>query len=410
MMVDTAEIIGDLISRLPPEARADVGAHQIVAAAVAAGVLAASQPEQSPIRIQRVDEFVAPGEYDTSFEVVDARKPKAERVVRSFPVNDPPGPRGATEEAHEAAISDAYAKAREEAAKHAPVRGAAYTLAAVDSDEYFHDTDYEVLGNQGTYGIIVGCAVTEDATDLTADLAAGTILHSGSAVNVAAATDAYTLVADASNERWTAACLSSAGAAVLVSGDAAASSSVEPTKPEIGDRVLLKLWKVQAAQTVANNAEYKLDKRIMLRGPFTVILGTNFDNTQSNTVLENVTAVAFPLAPATRYAFEALIVYRSGTTPDYKAAFTVPASSTIHYKGLYTAVAGSEPTAATIVLNASAGVLSAEGDAADRSILVSGHVLTDATAGNLQLQSAQVTGDASATTTKAGTWLRVTRV
>ena len=139
----------------------------------------------------------------------------------------------------------------------------AYTLSAVDSDEYFHDTDYELLGNQHTYGVLSGCSVTGDAANMTVDLATGSILHSGSVVHVAAATDAWTLVADGSNERWAALCLSSTGTAVLVSGDAAASASVEPTKPEIGDRVLVAMVKIQAAQTIAANAEYTLDKRVM---------------------------------------------------------------------------------------------------------------------------------------------------
>lgn len=139
----------------------------------------------------------------------------------------------------------------------------AYTAAAVDSDEYFHDTDWEIVANQGRYHVVEGCDVTFDAADMTYDIAAGQIMHNGGLVAVAAQTDAGTLVADATNERWAYVTLGSDGLDVLVSGDAAASSSVEPVKPELGDRVILYMVKIQAAQTIANNAEYKLDKRIL---------------------------------------------------------------------------------------------------------------------------------------------------
>ena len=138
----------------------------------------------------------------------------------------------------------------------------AYLLEATDSDEYFHDTDYEILGNQGLYGVIEGCAVTLDSGNMTLDIAAGYILHNGSMKAVAAQANVLTLVADSSNERWSYITLNSSAAGVLVSGTAAASRTTEPTKPELGDRVLLGMVKIQAGQTVANNVELHLVKRL----------------------------------------------------------------------------------------------------------------------------------------------------
>lgn len=194
------------------------------------------------VQVQRVDtKHPRTGAVTTTWEVVDRRLPKGQRIVKQGIV---------TEHA-----------ARAEAGKRV-IAGGAYTLQAVDADEYFHDTDYELLGNAAQYNVISGCGVTYDAANMTADVAAGAITHNYAPVQVSATADAYTLVSDASNERWAGLCLDSAGAAVLVSGDAAASSSVEPTKPEIGDRVLLAYVKIQAAQTIAASTEYQLDKRI----------------------------------------------------------------------------------------------------------------------------------------------------
>lgn len=382
------------VAALEDDARAEL--LDIKAGVLAAFEEAAPKPPP-PVRIQRVDECVGPGKYVTTYEVVDTRKAGKARIIGVC----------RTREEAEARWEKAYLIPVEGGGFVRPIGGAAYTYAAVDSDEYWHDTDVETIASTDKYGVITGCALTADAANMTVDLGAGTILHNGSAVAVAAATDAYTVVADGSNERWAALCISSAGAAVLVSGDPAASAASEPAKPEIGDRVCSGMYKVQAAQTVAANCEYQLDKRMILRGPFTVILSSDFNNTQSNTTLENVTGVSFPLAANVRYAFEALVVYRSGTTPDFKAAFTVPAGATVHYKSVATGATASEPTTASLVINASAGTVAAEGDSADRSIMFFGHVSNGSTAGNLQLQSAQSTSDASATTTKAGTWLRV---
>lgn len=144
------------------------------------------------------------------------------------------------------------------------------TYQAQDSDEFAHDTDFEQFGNLYNYYVSDGCAITEDAANLTIDFAAGNIVHNGALVAVAAQVNGLTLVADASNERWSYATLDSGGSAVLVSGDAAADSSTEPTKPELGDRVAVKFYKIEAAQTIAASISVALDKRVL--GPTDMII------------------------------------------------------------------------------------------------------------------------------------------
>jgi len=278
----------------------------------------------------------------------------------------------------------------------------AIVYQASDANEYATDTDFEQFGNQGLYGVISGCAVTYDAADMTVDIAAGTILHNGTVVAVAAQADVLTLVEDSSNKRWSYVALDSSGTAALVSGDAAADSSTEPTKPELGDNVLLAMVKIEGGQTVANDIAVKLDKRVMLRGPFTVILGSDYTHPQANTTLANVTGMSFALAASTTYAFEACIVYNSGATPDFKGAFTVPSGASISYGVLR------NNTGTTLTdINTSGGPWTADGSGANATAYVKGFVTTSTTAGNLQLQAAQNTSDASDTKVLTGSWLRV---
>ena len=224
--------------------------------AIREGVLTAFEeaaPKPAPaVRIQTVDEYVGPGEYRRTFEVVDTRRAGKARIIAAVQTREEAESR--RERAYLIPVGGKRVR---------PVGGAAYTYAAVDADEYWHDTDVETIASVHTYGVISGCTVTADASNLTVDLAAGTILHSASSVTVAVATDAYTLVADGSNERWAALTVGSAGTAVLVSGDPAASASSEPAKPEIGDRVIVAFAKIQAGQTIAANVEYLLDKRVI---------------------------------------------------------------------------------------------------------------------------------------------------
>lgn len=268
-------------------------------------------PQRSPlVQVQRVDtRHPRTGEVTTEWEVVDTRLPKRDRIVK----------RGlATEQL-----------ARTEAGKRT-IAGGAYTLTAVDSDEYFHDTDYELLGNAAQYNVISGCAVTFDAANMTADLAAGAITHDYTPLDVAVASNAYTLVADGSNERWAALCLSSAGAAALVSGDAAASSSVEPTKPEIGDRVLLYMVKIQAAQTIADNCEYKLDKRVAAPNGLIGYTGTAAPTTSTSAVdLVTISKLGFadsiPVTRGLRIGFS----FRKTATAAQAVAFGLKINSTV---------------------------------------------------------------------------------
>ena len=130
------------------------------------------------------------------------------------------------------------------------------TWQAEDTVEPIADTTIEGIANFATYGVTIGCGLTYSAANLTVTVAAGTVRHNGTQVTVAG--NNVTLVADTTNPRWTWIGVPSNGTAAIVSGTAAAT----PTVPEIGDYVPLALVYVQANLAIANNATYKLDKRV----------------------------------------------------------------------------------------------------------------------------------------------------
>lgn len=134
------------------------------------------------------------------------------------------------------------------------------TWQAEDTVEPIADTTIEGIANFATYAVTYGCGLTYSGANMNVTVGAGTVRHNGAIVAVAGNT--VTLVADATNPRWTWIGVPSNGTAAIVSGTAAAT----PTVPEIGDYVPLALVYVQANLTVANNASYKLDKRV-LSGP-----------------------------------------------------------------------------------------------------------------------------------------------
>lgn len=168
-----------------------------------------------------------------------------------------------------------------------------------DAVEPVSDSFGEQVGNQHLYGWLSGCAVTYSLADMTVDLAEGQILFNGAPVTVAAATDAWTVVADGTNPRWSWLALDNTGSPVLVSGTPAA----QPTVPELGDRVAVALLLVPANETIANDITYKLDKRVPTHAP--VGLGWGVIDTQ---VLSTTAAsVSFQGIPSWYRAFRLTI-------------------------------------------------------------------------------------------------------
>lgn len=125
----------------------------------------------------------------------------------------------------------------------------------------------------------------------------------------------------------------------------------------------------------------------------------------TGSTLQDDNELLFAIAANTTYIFTALIAYTSGSTPDFKFAFTCPAAGTLYANASYIAISGSGITAA---LTSSGASLTATGLASGpATIWIWGIVQNGANAGNLQFQFAQGTSDAGNTTREAGSWLEV---
>ena len=123
------------------------------------------------------------------------------------------------------------------------------------------------------------------------------------------------------------------------------------------------------------------------------------DQTVNNsTTLVDVTSMAAPLSADETVSFVARVRYNSGATPDIKFAFTVPAGGSITWT---TANGIRINTAGTITfqneVSVSGAPVAIEGAGANRWATFEGVVRNGSTPGNLQLQFAQQTADASDT-------------
>ncbi len=138
----------------------------------------------------------------------------------------------------------------------------AYQAQALDSTEPVSDSSWEIVANMGLYHVVDGLAITYDSGNMTFDVAAGTVMHNGLLLTIAAETNAETLVSDGTNPRFTWIGVDSTGNIVIVSGTAAST----PVVPEHADNTMLALVRIDANETIANDVT-KIDKRIPPMSP-----------------------------------------------------------------------------------------------------------------------------------------------
>lgn len=110
-------------------------------------------------------------------------------------------------------------------------------------------------------------------------------------------------------------------------------------------------------------------------------------------------------------AFECFVVYNSDTTADIKFAFTVPASATLVWTSPNAKIDPTGTAAEGLVTSVSGTSSGFSGSGSgDVAVLLVGTVVNSTNAGNLVLQLAQQTSNASDTIRRANSWLRVWRV
>ncbi len=115
--------------------------------------------------------------------------------------------------------------------------------------------------------------------------------------------------------------------------------------------------------------------------------------------------VASVVANAT-YEWQFRPEYLSQLTPDLKFQWTVPASATMVWGGVYADTAGGMVTPGNLT---AASVVAICGAAADFTGWFTGTLVTAATAGNCTLQWAQNTANATNTIMYLGTYFRIRR-
>lgn len=189
--------------------------------------------------------------------------------------------------------------------------------------------DGMLKGNAALYNVINGCAPTYSASNMTVTCAAGSVTHNGAVVSVTGGAAFWTLVADVSNPRWTWLAVDSTGAAVVVSGTAAATPSV----PALGDRVAIALVRVEAGQTIADNIATKIDKRIPSPAQVFQKYKTASQVFTTNTTFADITAstgtFSFSIAKNEVVYAHYILPLTFGGTGGVKLQLTGPASPTL---------------------------------------------------------------------------------
>jgi len=125
----------------------------------------------------------------------------------------------------------------------------------------------------------------------------------------------------------------------------------------------------------------------------------------SSTVLVNDTQLFVPLAASTAYGFNIFVFYTGAATGtgDIKMAWSLPSGATMTYQWLIDNLSN-----ATQMGQGNGGVLfCGSNGAVVQAASMQGSILTSTTVGNLQLQWAQDTSNATATVVQAGSILNV---
>lgn len=133
--------------------------------------------------------------------------------------------------------------------------------------------------------------------------------------------------------------------------------------------------------------------------------------TASSTVLQNVTnmVATLPGTAGAIFAWRGHVFYDATTTADIKFAFTIPAAATMRWGMNALGPGGTNPIYTAITGSGTAISIGALGIGSVLYALFSGEVTMGATPGNLQMQAAQNTSDASVTTVFARSFMEVWR-
>ena len=145
-----------------------------------------------------------------------------------------------------------------------------------------------------------------------------------------------------------------------------------------------------------------------------VIRKTANQTVNNSAALVNDTHLLASTLANTDYAFEVNLFYTSGVTPDLKVALTWPTGATCSWMavGFLSTGINYEIDLTTSTYQGASGTAQAYSGSASPTVTmqIKGILRVAATAGNLQFQFAQNTANASNTTVKQDSWMRIERV
>lgn len=153
----------------------------------------------------------------------------------------------------------------------------------------------------------------------------------------------------------------------------------------------------------------EINQHVLLFGRCTSDLTSTSDVT-----LSDVTGMSVAVEADSIYVLDGWVGFTStSATPDLKAAFSVPASTTGFWTlvGMDTADAhpGDVNTAYAAALTTTL-VAGTDASATQQAAIIYGFIDTAGTAGSIQFQAAQNTSSATAMVVKAGSWIRLQKV
>lgn len=141
------------------------------------------------------------------------------------------------------------------------------------------------------------------------------------------------------------------------------------------------------------------------------VLKTSTESVTSSTTLQNDDQLFLPVVTNAKYKFEAYLIYDGSAAADIKVAFTIPAGASITWNALgpQSGVGSTSLNAITATASGTALGLACNG-AQVLGAGPKGYLATAGTAGNLQMQFAQVISNATASRIFLGSWLTLTRI
>lgn len=274
-----------------------------------------------------------------------------------------------------------------------------YQYQLDDVNERVADTDFEAIANLGQHAVLSGCGITYSTGDLDVTIAPGTVLVGGALVNTAG--DDVTLVPDGSNDRYAYIHCDASGNIGITHGTASAT----PNPPEVAsDETLIAKVLVDTGLTIANNASVKLDKRVPVVYPTMTVLKSADETVNNSTTVQDDDDFSFSVAASSTYVVEMGLRINSGTTPDFEFLFTAPTGAS--WQGL---TLGSTTTAVNQFTDAT-GETAIDGQGADRLHIIYAVFTIGVTAGTVQFQWAQGTGDMSDTKVLENSWMKYRKV